>query len=328
MPRRRVGWPLAGALLLACTSGQTTQPAARVDGELALQKFGGPLTIGPTPAGLRGTAPEDCAPCHAAIVDEWRASGHAMAWTDPIFQGEYGIEPDKSCRDCHAPQSPGGEPRGVAARDGVGCASCHVRDGHVLGTTGRGAGAHPVAVTPALATAEGCRACHQFPFPPAQPGANFAYAPGAWLQDTHREWSKSQVGTGGIDCQACHMPRVRVPETGETRRSHAFPGMRDPGLLARAVKVTVAARRRGGVVDVDVRLEPGAIGHAFPTGDMFRQAVLRVRTVEADADADERVLKRWFGPLRGSASAARRSTTSSRTRACRRRAPVPRRSTT
>ena len=87
------------------------------------------------------------------------------------------------------------------------------------------------------------------------------------------------------------MPLAGPP--GVQHRSHAFRTLEDPELVARAVRVSAAAERRGGTVRVTVELAPGEIGHAFPTGDMFRRAVL---TVSSGAAHKREVLRRYFAP--------------------------------
>jgi len=80
-------------------------------------------------------------------------------------------------------------------------------------------------------------------------------------------------------------------DAGNRHRSHAFRTLDDPEVMARAVRVTANTRRHGGAVRVTVMISPAEIGHAFPTGDMFRQAVL---TVSTDAVHRHEVLMRYF----------------------------------
>lgn len=70
------------------------------------------------------------------------------------------------------------------------------------------------------------------------------------------------------DCVSCHMPAG----------SHRFDVSRNVTLLRNALLTTIA---RSGVdsSSVDVRLTPTAVGHAFPTGDMFRRVVVRVEVL-------------------------------------------------
>ncbi|TMQ09007.1 MAG: hypothetical protein E6J90_38860, partial [Deltaproteobacteria bacterium] len=257
---------------------------------------GGPVAPGDPPPGVSGTAPGDCAVCHAEIAAEWASSAHARAWTDPIFQAEYGLTRQTFCRHCHAPlacdapepgpaastvavptaapdsdASPGASGGAHAAR-GIDCAVCHVRDGHVLGVRGGGGGEHAAQRDARLATTAFCARCHQFDFPRPGPGERVRYHPGRPLQNTVVEWSQSRYADR--PCQECHMPRAG--EAGGSHRSHAFRTLDDPALMARAVRVSGQARRRGGTVRVTVVIAPGEIGHAFPTGDMFRRVVLTV----------------------------------------------------
>lgn len=295
--------------------------------------LGGPVTIGPAPAELTGTRPADCEPCHAEIVSEWRSSMHARAWTDPIFQNEYRVEPHPSCRGCHAPGSPADQiPVTGPGRDGISCAVCHMRAQTIFGAPVRTAsgrasddhahsdGAHPVRALPRLATSEFCAPCHQFHFPAVDPNASgdhdgTGYDPNLWLQDTYNEWTRSQAAADGRQCQDCHMSptasgndRSRAGQG--THRSHRFAGMRDPALLARSVDVQVAATHMSDHILVRMYIRGADIGHALPTGDMFRQLVVQAwlagssGTMSAPENLDSRaspaqlVLKRWFAPVR------------------------------
>ncbi len=226
----------------------------------------------------------DCAGCHAEIEAEWRKTLHAHAWSDPIVQAELARTKAPSCRECHAPAS------AAAASRGIDCATCHVRDGVILAAAPslRGALAHPVRAEPALDTVDACRGCHQFAF--ADDGV---HDPNEALQDTVAEWQRSTPFADGRMCQACHMPAVRGDD-GVSRTSHRLRGIDDPTLLADAVLVRADAIRRpdGIVVAVAVEVVGNRIGHAFPTGDVFREAILTVRTDGGASDAI--VLRRWL----------------------------------
>jgi hypothetical protein len=173
-----------------------------------------------------------------------------------------------------------------AAR-GIDCAVCHVRAGHVLGPHGRGGDEHAALRDARLATSAFCGGCHQFNFPTASPGERIRHHPGRPLQNTLMEWSQSRYADR--PCQGCHMPIAG--DAGKRHASHAFRTLDDPEVMARAVRVTADARRRGGVVQVTVVISPAEIGHAFPTGDMFRQAVL---TVGTGTTRRHEVLMRYF----------------------------------
>jgi hypothetical protein len=122
---------------------------------------------------------------------------------------------------------------------------------------------------PALATRAACASCHQFDFPGTT---------GAPMQDTLREHARSSYAE--VDCQSCHMPVV-VGADGRTRRSHSFSVIGNEAMLRAAV--TVQAELVGARA-FELRLEGARIGHAFPTGDMFRRLELRARVVGSDGE--------------------------------------------
>ncbi len=56
----------------------------------------------------------------------------------------------------------------------------------------------------------------------------------------------------------------------------------------------MSARRRGDRTVVRAAIAPGDLGHAFPTGDMFRRAVLVVRHGREERRFE---LRRWFARI-------------------------------
>lgn len=96
---------------------------------------------------------DSCANCHADIVEQWNASAHKHAASDPAYvtninllEAKKGIVATRYCEGCHAPVAllageltPGGKHGGVsgtmANQEGVGCLSCH-RMSRVLHTKG------------------------------------------------------------------------------------------------------------------------------------------------------------------------------------------------
>lgn len=255
-----------------------------------------PIDVGPVPSGLVATDAAACARCHADIAREWRGSMHQQSWTDPVFQAAFVQEPLEACRNCHAPQrTPSEEPSGLAAHDGVTCATCHVREGRVLGTgAGRGA-PHASDAMVELASSEFCAGCHQFDFPAERGAARGHPATDEPMQDTYEEWRWSDAAANGVQCQDCHMPEVTGPD-GRTHRSHRFRGTRDLEFMRSAASVEASVRREGPELVLSLRLVPGAIGHAFPTGDLFRRGELRA-WVDDEADAEVIALVREFRDL-------------------------------
>lgn len=221
-----------------------------------------------------------CGGCHAEITAEWSESQHRTAWSDPVFLAGYAVDRQPECRECHAPLHDGeGDPSAssIAAQTGVSCRSCHAREGAIAGP--EGSRAHGGPVEPAWGRGAACDGCHEFSFPAGTAGRPAVFDPREPMQRTVSEWSQSRVAE---TCQDCHMP-WRVDARGRRYRSHRMLGIDDPALMARAVRVKLRAssqRDEGvGVVTetlVEVEVHADAIGHAFPTGDMFRVAELRV----------------------------------------------------
>jgi hypothetical protein len=195
-----------------------------------------------------------CAACHADIAAEQRGSFHQRAFVDPAFQTALSAEPLAFCRGCHAPEAdPARDPPPALAALGVACTSCHVeRD------------------APHTATARvDCARCHEFDFPDAAKRPTPEK-----MQATASEHAAS--GRSETACAGCHMPMVG--EGARRHRSHAFASTRDPQQIARALTVTAA--RRG--ERASLMIAAGEVGHAFPTGDLFRRLAVTAVVVGED----------------------------------------------
>ncbi|MFO0683718.1 MAG: multiheme c-type cytochrome [Sandaracinus sp.] len=231
----------------------------------------------------RAIDPARCGECHAEEAATHASSAHAAAAVDPIFLAEYAPRPDPACVRCHAPLAPEGAAIDAPlARIGVGCAACHVRGGEVLSAGApSGRAPHPSRREPALSRAEGCAGCHQFAFGLPSDGSAPHFDPAEVQQDTLAEWREA----GAPRCQRCHM-------RGEGR-GHAFGGLGDAALVRGALHLRARARREGPQIAFDLRLTAARVGHAVPTGDVFRRLRITARTERATASAE---LRRYFAP--------------------------------
>ncbi len=235
-----------------------------------------------------------CEGCHTEIAAEWRGSLHQEAWHDPVFQKAYAVEPVAFCRSCHAPEADAASYPSRAAQDvGIGCTTCHQQGGDIVGARDIAGSAehHAVRGDARLATKEACASCHQFDFPRSK---------GQAMQDTLVEHASSSLAN--VSCQSCHMAEVEGPD-GKRHRAHDFSVISDPAMLARAVDV-VARRGDGG--ELLLELEGREVGHAFPTGDMFRRLELRAEALDAEGKvvmtAPSVFLARRFGDVAGAVS--------------------------
>ncbi len=252
-----------GALVASTTGGRAAPSTSRL----------------PSPAratyerGEREALNASCERCHAGVAAEHRASIHARAFSDPSFQKGYAMEPAAFCRSCHAPESkPTSEPDAFARAHGVACVTCHVPEGAtaVLASTrasARDDAPHRVARVDGFGTSA-CVACHDFAFPGSE-----ALGEKGRMQKTALEHARSSARDRS--CASCHM--AARAGGGDTSRAHRFGESRNATLLASAV--TIRAVRNPDRRDRAVfELRANGVGHALPTGDLFRRLVLRVET--------------------------------------------------
>lgn len=269
---------VTGAGAAACgTRPTTSSPAEEVVSTSEVASASAPVpTLRLDPLPLPGPGPRvraegadmeavnaTCERCHPAITREWQASLHRGAYDDPVFLSAYSIEPTPFCFNCHAPE------QRAARHLGVACTTCHMQGTEIVGSTGLGGDAHATRQDARLATVEACANCHQFEFP------NLA---GAFMQSTVDEHAASDAKAR--TCQDCHMPEVADPGGGRPHKSHAFVVQANPDLIRSAVQVS-AERAGDRFVQVTIS-STSAIGHSFPTGDLFRRLEIRAEAIGPD----------------------------------------------
>lgn len=200
------------------------------------------------PAAAEGRTAEEalagaCASCHIQQSAEWSASLHRASYTERDFQVSFRSEPLDFCFGCHAPLARDRTDDRGAAR-GVGCPSCHqVPAGH---------GRQGIV---ARATTSSCAGCHEFAFPGSI----------ALMQKTATEHAESNARS--VSCASCHF--ARGSDGHVDHRAHVS---RNEELL-RASLALDAARDEAGL---RVTLTPRGVGHALPTGGLFRRIRLVV----------------------------------------------------
>jgi hypothetical protein len=200
-----------------------------------------------------------CERCHASIADEWRASLHHDAHRDPIYQRALAIEPLAFCRGCHAPEAdPQSDPPAELGALGVGCVSCHLVGNSVLAgetTSPRGSAPHPLTRDRRFGGPEACAGCHEFAFPDAALRGRVEL-----MQSTVSEHRRGRAAS--TPCASCHMPER------DGHKSHRFLGSRDAASLQSAARVRA---ERADATTVRLTIEATGVGHALPTGDLFRR---------------------------------------------------------
>lgn len=190
------------------------------------------------------TPPETCAECHPQQYEEWTGSLHALAFKDPIYQGELnkavkavGHDIARQCEGCHSPagvvtgeiKRPGISGLSDMALSGVSCDICHSVSGHsgwqtpyrqpgngsLILSPGKDAPAGPVLTKygpyqPEAGCGEDFHECVEQPLhKKAELCANCHqvnhYDTHTPIESTYREWKDSQYNVHGIACQDCHM---------------------------------------------------------------------------------------------------------------------------
>ncbi len=190
------------------------------------------------------TEPAVCAGCHPQQYEEWTGSVHALAFQDPIYQGELnkgfkavGHEVTRQCEGCHSPagmatgeiKGPGLKGLSPLALAGVSCDICH----SVSGVTHWQTPTHEpengsLVLTPGVETSEGVKLIKRGPWKPSEGcGGGFHdcvesplhlqadlcaschdvyhYDKHFPLEATYLEWKHGPYAQKGILCQDCHM---------------------------------------------------------------------------------------------------------------------------
>lgn len=227
----------------------------------------------PSPPAASASAPrlpeadfDRCDRCHVAIAAVHERSLHARAANDVLFRRELARVPDPAfCVHCHGADR---EP------PGLGCSACH-GDGVITTSHESGRAPHPVRVDPSLGTDATCAGCHQFDFPGR---------PGEPMQATMDE--ASHLGAEG--------ERARCIDCHGGAEGHAFEV--SDAMLVASVRTTATVRREGATLRVRLVLRAGEVGHAVPTGDVYRRLEVRAWVGGAPGTLRRATLAREFDP--------------------------------
>lgn len=249
------------------------------------------LAVG-APYFTRGDAPLDiksrdisvsaCAGCHKAEHEAWAKSRHGVAFTNGIFQSEFQRRPRDWCVHCHAPLKEqlaefhaGG---GALTNEGVGCASCHVRNGVIHARTKSGNAPHATLARDDFGDAQFCGGCHQFNFPKFDVNEVFVAQTEHPMQATVAQFEAGPFAQ--VRCGTCH---------GDP---HEAPGAHSDAMLQRALQLTTC-RDNGHIV---TKLSNFGAGHNVPTGDVHRHVTLRVWRSSAPDKLYDVYIGRRFKP--------------------------------
>jgi hypothetical protein len=195
------------------------------------------------------TDPAVCAGCHPDQFREWTGSVHALAFQDPVYQGELnkgvkavGHDIARQCEGCHSPagmvtgeiKGPGLRGLGPIALAGVSCDMCH----SISGTTHWQTPSHEpengsFILTPGVDTKEGVQLMKRGPLAPSEScGMGFHacvestlhgsaelcaschqvyhYDSHFPIESTYLEWKHGPFAQKDIVCQDCHMVDLEI----------------------------------------------------------------------------------------------------------------------
>lgn len=290
LPALLVGSVALAASVAACAPPAPTALVAIASTGSVATTSAGPIAMPGPGRGRQGVAVKEnaeCERCHADVAAEWSASLHHAADTEPAYRVSFEIEPLPFCCSCHAPEAIADEEEAPDVRDlGVGCVTCHVTSpGTVLAAPRAEAlpprqSPHRVVRDARFAGAGACAGCHEFAFPGREVRSREDL-----MQGTIAEHAESPARDRA--CAECHMPA-----SGAGRRSHRFTTSRDVASVRKAVHIEA---ERIDATHVRVRLTPNELGHAFPTGDLFRRVEIAAWPASRPGDRSIRYLARHFG---------------------------------
>ncbi|MCO4743612.1 MAG: hypothetical protein KC912_02410 [Proteobacteria bacterium] len=248
-----------------------------------------PFEIGAIPDGLGSLSAQNCAACHTQAHESWAAGAHSRAAVSDEWREAAHASGSAECSSCHLPaleqhdqitQTDGKDTLRAAnpiwsptlATEGVTCASCHVRDGHVIAGRPGVKAPHPTQWSTQFSESTFCASCHQMTWAGADKP----------LYDTFGEWERSPQGKAGVTCQACHLgPGASGISMGTDHR----PDHRKGRGLTLLVELSTATPVRGGdALTGAVRVQNTGAGHHIPTGSPFSGLRLLIQAEIKDAD--------------------------------------------
>ena len=200
-------------------------------------------------SGAEFTPPETCADCHPGKFEEWTGSMHALAFKDPVYQGELnlavkeaGHEIARQCEGCHTPaavvkgeiKEAGLKGLSDMALAGVSCDVCHSVKGHTHWQTPYHQPENgSLILSPGKNGPDGPELTKYGPNTPDEYcGDDFHqciesslhrsselcaschqvsnHVTHTPLEETYREWKNGPYATANIHCQDCHMVETQT----------------------------------------------------------------------------------------------------------------------
>ncbi len=260
------------------------------------------------PFGLQSISAASCGACHQKIYHEWKQSTHAVAFQDLQFQAEWKKDDIYACLNCHTPlqnqqefivtglingdyKTPLKEINPHFDRklqkDSITCATCHVRDGSVIGTNGTKNAPHKTIKDVEFLSEKLCISCHNV-VDELNPVLVCTF-------ETGDEWDNNWAKKSGKTCISCHMPETERPIHPETEKRlshfHHFPGSGIPKFFdmeakgLESMEITESSFKKvysvGETIDYSLKVKNSFAGHSVPTGDPERFFLVSFRLVDS-----------------------------------------------
>lgn len=267
------------------------------------------------PQGLVSLRAKDCGACHNEIYKEWKQSIHAVAFQDLQFQAEWKKDNVSVCLNCHTPlqnqqefivtgflngnyetpvQIPNPYFDKLLQQESITCASCHVRDGNVIGTIGTTNAPHKTVKDADFLSEKLCISCHNV-VDQLNPVLVCTF-------ETGDEWMNNWAAEEGKNCVTCHMAEKEraIVHQGQIRKSHyhGFPGSGIPKFYNTKVEglngleiftdMPENVYASGDRLFYTLKVKNSFAGHKVPTGDPERFFLI-IFTI---SDQDGNVLKK------------------------------------
>lgn len=206
---------------------------------------------------------EKCKNCHKKEFEEWSLSIHKKSYSNFFFKEALKEEPRIWCVNCHAPFHELNEISNLKEdknlSEGIGCPVCHVKNGEIFGTKERlDLKEHKVFEDKSFGNGNLCKNCHEFNFTDShEPNIKYSNFP---MQTTFSEFKEFQSIHKKDSCNSCHLKNS----------SHSFSGPNDKEFLKKNVLVKFNTIKQNQNYILKLKITILKIGHAFPSGDLFR----------------------------------------------------------
>lgn len=299
------------SLLTNCGRSDHKQKPLKQDTVLLTKHWESPIPHQIIPEGLVSISAASCGTCHEEIYKEWLQSTHAVAFQDPQFQAELNKDNIITCLNCHTPLQNQQEfiVRGFINGDyktpwkeinphfdkslqleSITCATCHIRDGKVIGTIGSDKVPHKTLKDPGFLSEKLCLGCHNV-VDEASPQLVCTF-------ETGDEWNANWAKQEGKNCISCHMPSTdRSLFPGMPKRTahfHHFPASgipkfkdREAGRLESMEFTESTVNHKYAVRDLlnyQLKIKNSFAGHNVPTGDPERFFMIRYQWMDASGN--------------------------------------------